>query len=452
MQFISINLFKSSISILVLSIFLTACANNPFRSYKAETDTLIYQVNQGRIKPAITKLSQNKTDIMSHFEAGSLYRMDDNYQSSIASLNFINTYINIWLASFHNSKLGAAGDVLQAGLINDKAIDYQVKDYEKVMLSTYLALNNISLNQPDYARIEIKRMYQIEDRIKNYRSLQYAKEQNQHGAPTYQQFQAKSARNYNFAYLNSASVLQLKNSYENAFSHYLAGFIFESLGENSLARPGYLRALELNPNNRLIKTSIKNLDDGANSTPASTNLLIIEEVGHAPQLQSQSFTLPWVQTLNNNTCVIALKFSLPRLVPDNIDHMVSFNLDGKASLTPSFMTDINLMAARYLHDNLPNLFTSNIVRAVRDYTLQGGACNNSGTLADIALAGLGQFLNNADERTWVMLPAQIYVSRIELPRGSHVLTVNNHQTKIYLNRPYQVVSFRVMGNQVYFSK
>lgn len=440
--------------ILLLSVFLTACANNPFRSYKSETDNLIYQVNQGRLKPAITKLSQNKTDIMSHFETGSLYRMDDNYQASTASFNFVSSYINLWLASFHNGKLGAAGDTLQSGLINDKAIDYQVKDYEKVMLSTYLALNNISLKQPDYARIEIKRMYEIEDRIKNYRSVQYAKEQNQlspKGIPTYQQFQAKSARNYNFAYLNSEAVLQLKNSYENAFSHYLAGFIFESLGENSLARPGYLRAFELNPNNRLIQTSINNLDHGNTSMPGSTNLLVIEEVGHAPQLQSQSFTLPWVQTLNNNTCLIALKFSLPKLVPDNLDHMVSFTLDGKQALTPYFMTDINLMAARYLRDNLPNLFTTNIIRSVRDYTLQGGACNNGVTLADLALAGLGQFLNNADERTWVMLPAQIYVARIKLPRGSHVLTVNNHQTILHLNRTYQIVSFRVMDNQVYFS-
>ena len=45
----------------------------------------------------------------------------------------------------------------------------------------------------------------------------------------------------------------LKNGYQSALSHYLAGFVYESLGEPSLAAPGYRLANELQPDHPLSK-------------------------------------------------------------------------------------------------------------------------------------------------------------------------------------------------------
>ena len=42
-------------------------------------------------------------------------------------------------------------------------------------------------------------------------------------------------------------MLALKNGYSNALSHYLAGFLYEVLGESGLAAPGYRKAIELKP-------------------------------------------------------------------------------------------------------------------------------------------------------------------------------------------------------------
>jgi hypothetical protein len=47
--------------------------------------------------------------------------------------------------------------------------------------------------------------------------------------------------------LNDPEVLALKNGYQNALSHYLAGFLYEALNESGLAAPGYRKAIELRP-------------------------------------------------------------------------------------------------------------------------------------------------------------------------------------------------------------
>jgi uncharacterized protein len=460
---------------------LVACANNPLRSYKADTDTPVQQVQQGQLKPAISSLttSSNSNDIMLHLELGSLYRMDNNYNDSISNLNFANAYINAWLSSYHNNQAGMIGDTLASGLINDKVIDYQVKDYEKVMLATYQSLNNFSLNNLARARVEVMRMYQIEDRIKNYREQDYAKATPSSGKgastttpqnlPNYTDFQSKNVGGYNFDFINQPALLNLKNSYENAFSHYLAGFTFEALGEYSLAAPGYKRALELSPGNHLAKDSLHNINyDKMAIRPDSTttDLLLVEEVGHAPQLQSKSFSIPWISAQSNN-CIRVLKVSLPMAVVDNNDKAGLVKIDDRVISQPILFTDINLMLARYLHDNLPNIFMTNLLHVARDYALQTASCNAGGSssaplygtnLSDLAVIGIGQILDSSDERTWVMLPGKIYASRIRLKRGVHSLKVisgaNNTVTTLPLNltKPYQIISFRVMGNSVYISQ
>ena len=44
------------------------------------------------------------------------------------------------------------------------------------------------------------------------------------------------------ASLDAPEVVSLKNSYQSAFSHYLAGFVYEALGEKDLAAPGASRS------------------------------------------------------------------------------------------------------------------------------------------------------------------------------------------------------------------
>ena len=443
-----------------LSLCLVACANNPLRSYKSETDKTVSVLNQGSIDQASQTLNAN-SDVLYHLEYGSLLRMGVAYPQSESNFIAANAYVDAWAASYHNGTWGNIADTFEATLVNDNIVDYQIKDYEKVMLVTYRALNALSQGDWDGARIQIQRMYQLEQLIQNYREAQYENLQEKsqelpQNTLNFNQFVARNQDNYDFAAVSTPQVLALKNGYQNAFSHYLAGFIFEALGEDSLSRPGYMKALQLNPGNSMISQSIANLDKGNKPGKTQTDLLLVEEIGHAPQIKSYDLNIPFFSTTRNgNNCVNSVSISFPGLVPDRENtYANAFMVDGKDQ-TPLLFTNVNLMAARYLRDDLPNIFIRNVLRAGRDFAAQQAACNNGSSLLNIAALGAGILLNRADERAWVLLPGQIYVNRVRLPRGKHTIVVNTNEgiksLTVNLTGAYQVVSWRVIGNQVYFS-
>ena len=448
-------------SLLICSGLLISCANNPIRSYKSESDQTLQDVRSGDLKKAYTSLGTTQ-DVLYHLEYGTLLRMGESYPVSMDNFVQAQAWVNAWMASYHNGTLGSAVDTTQAILVNDKVLDYQLKDYEKVMIPTYQALNNISINNWDNARVEIQRMYQLENIIKNYRDSLYTKEQAQNQKSDSQfaslgQVEQSNSSAYDFTTINSPQVVALQNGYQNAFSHYLAGFAFQALGENSLSRPGYINALKLNPNNLMIQQSITNLDSGITPKTNRTDLLLVSELGNAPQFKSVTIHVPLLRTNanNKNMCVTNITIAFPEIVTDKIDtNLGVVQIDGN-SVTPTLFTDFNLMSARYLHDDLPNIFIRNIARAARDVATQQIACNTGGTLFNLATVLTEAVFNQADERTWAMLPSKIYATRLNLPIGHHIITVYTgigpQTLSINLTQPYEVITYRQIGNHVYYS-
>lgn len=443
---------------------LSACANNPLSSYTADMATPLQALSNDNLSRAESTLS-SPNNLLYYLEHGTILRLSTKYNASNSDLSSAQKYIDAWVASFHNGSLGLASDTMEATLVNDKIIDYVAKDYEKVMLPTYKALNYVALDDLDSARIEITRMYNIEDVIHDYREAQYAQtasiEKNDRASTktsflSLAQVESMNKTKYDFAELNSPETLALKNSYQNAFSHYLAGFIFEMLREPSLARPGYVKALELNPNNQLIKQSINDIDQGLVRDNNTVDLLVIEEVGHAPELKSVEFSIPFYITQGQNKCSSLITISFPKLIVDNTSYSPTENLsiDGnELALVP--FTNFNLMASRYLHDNLPNIYLRNTLRAAKDVALQQSACSGGGSLVGLIATVGSKFLGSADERTWLTLPQQIYITRLRVSRGIHTISVNNRgvvqKIKVNLTKNYAVLAYRVIGKSVYFS-
>ena len=54
-----------------------------------------------------------------------------------------------------------------------------------------------------------------------------------------------------------------------------------------------------------------------------------------------------------------------------------------------------------------------------------------------------------------MLPSKIYATRLTLPMGKHIITVYTalgpQTLNVNLTQPYQVITYRQIGSQVYFS-
>ncbi len=451
-------------NILTYSLIITsvaACANNPIRSYKDDSDKMLQSLNTSNIESTAYGNPKNP-DILFYMEYGTALRMMSNYDSSDLQLGKAQSIVDVWTNSWSNTTGGEIANTAIQMLVNDSATDYEPKGYEKTMLATYRALNHIDNNNWSNARIEIKKMYQTEQAIANYNQAMYMEEKAStnkiNNSPKEQQLYTQILQKYDFSDINSPQVLALKNAYQSAFSHYLAGFVFEALNEPSLSRPGYIKSGQLAPLNKLSQKSIDNLDSGNTVRSKYTNVLIIQEVGHAPQLKSHEIHIPFPISTRNASCITNVNLFFPTLVLDKeASSGYSYFLDGKFQ-NQELYSNYNLMAARSLHDQMPHLIARNISAAIRNVGVSAASCaegGSAGTIINIANIITGALLDHADERSWVLLPSKVYLNRVQLPFGKHnfsiVVNGMTYTQTINLNTSYQIIDMRVIGNKFFLN-
>ena len=107
-------------------------------------------------------------------------------------------------------------------VVSDSVRIYEPHDYEKVMLLTYMALNQLAIGRFDDARIAIKQTHELEAQIGLAREKELAEVEAQakkRGAKT----SFKELNGYPVETIDNAEVNALKNGYQSALSHYLAG-------------------------------------------------------------------------------------------------------------------------------------------------------------------------------------------------------------------------------------
>src|SRR6185503_13058250 len=214
-------------------------------------------------------------------------------------------------------------------VLNDKMRVYQGHDYERVMLLTYMALNHLARGDYDSARVAIRQTHEFEAQVAELRAKQYAQveeEASKRGART----SVRELNGYPVETIDNPAVNALRNSYQSALSHYLAGFIYEALGEPSLAAPGYRLANELQPNTPLLEEALRGLDQRA-ATPGDglTDVLFVIASGSAPALRSRQFQLP----LPVQKRLVVLPVSFPVMAATSTPLPVRLSVDDGAALS-----------------------------------------------------------------------------------------------------------------------
>ena len=132
-------------NILTYSLIITsvaACANNPIRSYKDDSDKMLQSLNTSNIESTAYGNPKNP-DILFYMEYGTALRMMSNYDSSDLQLGKAQSIVDVWTNSWSNTTGGEIANTAIQMLVNDSDTDYEPKGYEKTMLATYRALNHI---------------------------------------------------------------------------------------------------------------------------------------------------------------------------------------------------------------------------------------------------------------------------------------------------------------------
>ena len=449
---------RITLFVLCVTLCLSGCA--AFRSYDKELTETTQLAASGNVDGAIKQLNKNNKgkdkDLLYYLELGMMQRWIDRYPDSQKAWTSANETVQAWeqMAKTDPSKLGSS---IASYVINDKVRPYEGHDYEKVMLLTYIALNYLALGEYENGRVAIKQTHELEAVIGELRAKELAKVQ--------QEAQKKGART-NFKELNgypvqtidNPAVNALKNSYQSALSHYLAGFVYEALGEPSLAAPGYRLANELQPNQPLLEEALRGLDQRIGAPDdGKTDVLFVIGSGTAPALQSRQFPLP----IPVNRTLILVPISFPVMVPTSTPYLPrQFTLNDGESLEVAPITSIDLMARRALKDDMPGIMLRGAIRsaskAAAQYALQHQSQQqNSMGLAIAALAvTIGSVATeSADERTWRTLPNEIGIARARIPTGQHTFTLQTpsgpRSVQLSVSGRYAVVGLRILGSQLF---
>jgi len=428
---------------------LTGCA--VFRSYDSELQETNQQLVAGNVDAALALLeSNNKSDVKDlpyYFEKGELLRSKGDLQGSQQAWRVADGVVFEWEEAV---KLDTEKYLSQFAsyLVNDKVRRYQGYDYEKVMLTTQMALNLLAQNDFAGARTEIKKTHEREAVIAELRDKQYLKgeqEAEQQGAST----EFKDLKGYPVASLDDPEVVSLKNSYQSAFSHYLSGFVYEALGEKGLAAPGYRTAAELRPKTPLLEQALLNLD-GKQAKAGESDVLIVVQSGLAPARDSMRIPLPL--TIDGNLVITTLSFPVIREDNSTARFGEVYLNDQAVSLTS--LNNTSAMSRRALRDDMPEIILRTSVRAV-SRTLAQKKLNEVDPLAALIVGIAAAVVEGADTRTWRTLPNQTQVARVHLAQGEHRLSLpailGSGTLKVKIDQPYQVISLRVLGHQVFAS-
>jgi len=489
---------------LVITAFLFLNGCSTFRSYKSETQTLLSSVSTGQIDQALTQheaKNGSDKDLLYFMEKGELQRLKKQYPDTIATWTEADHMIAQWEseAKITGSRIGQA---VGSAVVNDKGRRYDGEDYEKVMLSTRLALAYLAAGKTEDALVEIKKTWEREDFIKSLHEKEIGEAERAASQKGYST-RVQDLKGYPVSTLDSYEVINLKNGYQNAFSHYLSGFLYEATGELALATASYRTAIELQPNLNILKEGLLGIDKrlevatatipvvvqqetpvkseavktvtkkskkkGKNgklakqivetpivapvvvapliTKPNESDVLFVVETGVAPFKKSIMIPLPIPYA-----GIVPISFPIIESNPISENKAVSLTLPNNSIEQLTTITSIENLSRRALKDNMPSLMVRGAIRAAVKGASQAEAYRRN-LLAGLVVNAVNVATEQADERIWGLLPAEITVARVKLPEGQSTIQIQTSQgvkeVMVTISGKYVVIPIRLIGNSIY---
>jgi hypothetical protein len=420
-------------------------------SHDQRTADIAAASQKGGIPAALAQLestaksTEEKAALLYNLERGELLQMNRQYAQSNEAFLLADVQVKAWeeTTKTNPSKLlGMAG----ASLISERLKVYEGQDYEKVWLTTRLALNRVAAGDFENARVDIKRTHEREATIAEFRAKETGaaeEEAKSKGVAA----QNKEVNGYPVETLNDPEVLALKNGYQNALSHYLAGFLYEAMNEPGLAAPGYRQAIELKPETAVLEEGLRGLDERTSFThkrkQKMTDVLFVVEAGTAPARKPKGFTLP--VPVGNRIRTVSVSYPV---IEPSTDPLLSAMTVSDQSFKLERVVDVNVMARRALKDEMPGMVVRGVVRAIAKGVVQDQLEKNGGLLGAIIGSVASAVTEQADDRMWRMLPGRVYVARGYLPPGEHTVTINGRNVVVSVDGQYALVPLRLYESSV----
>ncbi|MBK5276847.1 MAG: hypothetical protein JJE30_17605 [Desulfuromonadales bacterium] len=379
-------------------------------------DLILYNMERGRIAQLTGDLDNSQKDFRASIEQ---IKLNDEKAHITAS---------------------GIGSNFAAAAVNDNAIPYVGSGYERVMLHHYQAMNYIKKQDLDGAGVEVRvANAEQEAALKQFegdleKAQKDAEEKNVNS-------DSNSKISSQYAQMDEVAG-KVKNSFQNAYTFYLSGFIYELNKQYNDAYIDYKKALEIYPENTYLQKDVLRLADTLdmredisalserfNISPikissGSGELLVIYEDGFAPQKQEVKIPIPVPRVGLLAIAFPIYKESWTRQVPLN----VSDNTTQIGITEP--ICDFRALAVKALKEQIPVIAVRQVVRAAAKGAASLGAKKVAdqlgvGFLGTLTASIYNYASENADLRSWLTLPSNAQILRTQLQPGMHKIALTS---------------------------
>ncbi|MGL6463545.1 COG3014 family protein [Aeromonas hydrophila] len=327
----------------------------------------------------------------------------------------------------------------QAGslLTNDQTMAYRAPDYERTMLHHYLALNYLQRGDAEGALVEVRRANQVQEQALKRRADEVRKAK--------QKSEEAEAEGGEMRQLMSRGAPELdrligrvKNGFQNAYTFYFSGVLYEAAGDLNDAWVDYQRGYQIAPDNRSLQDALLRLavlrgaaDEiretekkvGRKAPPLAKEqgqLVVLFEDGLIPARRELFLPLP-ISTSSGDfrTFTVAVPYYDNR-ASNTGPLTVSV---GKRVEQTSELVRLEALAAKDLQERLPGMLTRQALRLVTKEQLRRTAAKEGDDVGNILVGIFNTLSERADTRSWLTLPAQASSWQGMLPAGDVALTL-----------------------------
>lgn len=432
-------------AIMALFLVMTGCAaTSTFSAYPQKIHPLMASLSSRTpisLSQCLQSECQSKDLILYNMERGRYAQIIGNSDVSMADFKTSMDKIreNDEKALVSASDIGAN---VAATLVNDNAIPYEGEGYERVLLHHYQALNYLKKKDIEGAGVEVRRANaEQNESLKRFekeldKSREEAAEKKVDDSNT-------SKIDAQYAQMDEVAG-KVKNSFQNAYTFYLSGFVYELLQQPNDAYIDYKKALEIYPENKYLQKDVlrlaakldmrEDLDELnkrfsldqpqkfiVENSSDSGELLVLYEDGFAPEKHEVKISLP----INRN--IVSIAFPIYQEKWSTQTPLMLLNKNELIGSTEP-ICDVRALAVKALKEKVPMIFTRQIVRAVAKAVTASEAKKKMGELGQFAANVWNIVSESADLRSWLTLPSNAQILRTTLPAGSYKLTLQHPMT------------------------
>lgn len=403
-------------------LLLTGCQtykdnNLTLRHWRAGQLEAAEKTSAERLKKHVTR-----DGVLNQLEHATVLRGAGKVEESLAGFRAAEARIDAYEEAAKTSVSGEVGKTLS----NQAQAEYKGRDYDKILLNTYQALNYLALGKREEAINEIIRAYQrqqdaVEENKKRLEKVQREKEESKEKDKVDKAADDPRFQKGYAAQFGDLETMRTYSDYVNPFTVFLDALLHLTAGgggsDLERARTSLARVQAYAPDNQFIPLDLEAAENVAQGRALPPTTYVLFETGCAPVRDQVRLDIP---TFAGPGYVGA---AFPKLVPqpDYLAHLTVATAAG--SHDTALIASIDSVVGTAFKNELPTIITKTMVStitkaaaswATKEAAKQAGG-DVAGLFAVLATSVYQVAVNIADTRTWTTLPKEFQYCRLPTP-------------------------------------